>query len=144
MSNNIDLHKYREFVINVTSTESQDLTEFMNRLDDLDANYIADGKHGPQINVPLLLTAGLGLGSEGGEFQEIVKKIFFQGKPLNEENVFHMKRELGDIIFYWVNACTALGLDPNEVIQENVDKLSKRYPNGFSVEKSEKREIGDL
>lgn len=141
---NIDLHKYREFVLEVTSKPSRDLTEFMNRLDELDANYIGDGKHGPQINVPLLLTAGMGLGSEAGEFQEIIKKIFFQGKPLSEENVFHMKRELGDIIFYWINACTALNLNPNDVIQENIDKLSKRYPNGFSVEKSESREVGDI
>lgn len=95
----IDLHKYQEFVEAVTSKESNDLTSFMNRLDRLDGNYEAYGSdgeymHGPNINVPLLLTAGLGLGSEGGEFQEIIKKIFFQGKPLNEENVFHMKREL--------------------------------------------------
>jgi len=55
-----------------------------------------------------------------------------------------MKRELGDVIFYWINACRALGIDPNEVIEENVNKLSKRYPNGFSVERSEKREKGDI
>jgi NTP pyrophosphatase (non-canonical NTP hydrolase) len=142
---NIDLYKYREFVLEVTSSESQDLTEFMNRLDDLDSNYVGDGKHGPQINVPLLLTAGLGLGSESGEFQEIIKKMFFQGKPLTDENVFHMKRELGDIMWYWINACTALGLDPNEVIAENVEKLKARYPGGeFNVWHSENRKEGDL
>jgi NTP pyrophosphatase (non-canonical NTP hydrolase) len=142
---NIDLHKYREFVLEVTSKESKDLTEFMNRLDNLDTNYIGDGKHGPQINVPLLLTAGIGLASEGGEFNEIVKKLFFQGKPLNDDNVFHMKRELGDIIWYWINACTALGLDPNDVISENVEKLKARYPGGeFNVWHSENRKEGDL
>lgn len=141
----IDLHKYKEFVLAVTSQPSKDLTEFMNRLDELDANYIGDGKHGPQINVPLLLTAGIGLASEGGEFNEIVKKMFFQGKPLNEENHFHMKRELGDIMWYWINACTALGLDPNEVIAENVEKLKARYPGGeFNVWHSENRKEGDL
>ena len=141
----IDLYKYKEFVLEVTSTPSKDLTEFMNRLDELDANYIGEGKHGPQINVPLLLTAGFGLGSEAGEFQEIIKKMFFQGKPLTDENVFHMKRELGDIMWYWINACTALGLDPNEVIAENVDKLKARYPGGeFNVWHSENRKEGDL
>jgi len=141
----IDLHKYKEFVLEVTSEDSKDLTEFMNRLDELDGNYIGEGKHGPQINVPLLLTAGMGLGSEGGEFQEIIKKIFFQGKPLNEDNVFHMKRELGDIMWYWINACTALGLDPNEVVAENVEKLKARYPGGeFNVWHSENRKKGDL
>jgi NTP pyrophosphatase (non-canonical NTP hydrolase) len=141
----VNLNKYREFVLEVTSKPSKDLTEFMNVLDELDANYVGEGKHGPQINVPLLLTAGIGLASEGGEFNEIVKKMFFQGKPLNDENVFHMKRELGDIMWYWINACTALGLDPNDVIAENVEKLKARYPGGeFDVWHSENRKEGDL
>lgn len=147
---NIDLNRYREFVIAVTSNESKDLTSFMGRLDRLDGNYEAYGpngemQHGPDINVPLLLTSALGLGSESGELEEIVKKIFFQGKPLSEDNVFHMKRELGDIIWYWTNACTALGFDPNEVIAENVNKLKARYPGGeFDPYYSENRKEGDL
>jgi NTP pyrophosphatase (non-canonical NTP hydrolase) len=144
----VDLKKYQQFVEAVTSKESNDLTAFSDRLLRLKHNLEpdADGnlQQGPIINVPLLLTAGLGLGSEGGEFQEVVKKLFFQGKPLTEDNVFHMKRELGDIIFYWISACRALNLDPNDVIQENINKLSARYPNGFSVEHSEKREKGDI
>jgi len=91
------------------------------------------------------LTAGMGLSAERGEFNEIIKKMFFQGKPLNEENVFHMKRELGDIMWYWMNACTALGLDPNDVINENVKKLESRYPGGkFDAWHSENRKQGDL
>ena len=91
------------------------------------------------------MTAGIGLASETGEFNEIIKKMFFQGKPLNSENVFHMKRELGDIMWYWVNACTALGLDPNDVIDENVKKLQARYPGGtFDAHYSENRKAGDL
>jgi NTP pyrophosphatase (non-canonical NTP hydrolase) len=142
----IDLNRYQEFVAAVTSKPSNDLTTFMDRCDQLDGNFdFALDKHGPDINVPLLLTAGLGLGSEGGEFQEIVKKIFFQGKPLNEETVFHMKRELGDVIWYWINACRALHLDPNDVIAENVEKLKSRYPGGsFDVFNSENRKEGDL
>ena len=146
----VDLNKYKDFVEAVTSKPSQDLTEFMNRLDRVDANYESygpDGEymHGPEINVPLLLCGAIGLGSETGEFQEIVKKIVFQGKPLNEEAHFHMKRELGDIMWYWVNACRALGFDPNDVVAENVKKLEARYPGGkFDVYYSENRKQGDL
>ena len=146
----VDLNKYKQFVEAVTSKPSQDLTEFMNRLDRIDANYESygpDGEymHGPDINVPLLLCGAIGLGSETGEFQEIVKKMVFQGKPLTEETRFHMKRELGDIMWYWINACRALDLDPNDVVAENVKKLEARYPGGqFDVYYSENRKAGDL
>ena len=101
--------------------------------------------HGPDINVPLLITGALGLSSETGEFNEIVKKMLFQGKPLSEDNLFHMKRELGDIMWYWMNACNALGLDPNDVVAENVSKLEARYPGGkFDAHYSENRKEGDL
>lgn len=147
---NIDLHKYQEFVAAVTSKESNDLTTFMNRLDRLDANYESYGSdgeymHGPNVNVPLLMTGSIGLTAEAGELIEIVKKMLFQGKPLNEENLFHMKRELGDIMWYWINTCRALQLDPNEVIAENVRKLEARYPGGkFDVYHSENRKENDL
>ena len=142
----IDLNKYSDFVKEVTSKESNDLTTFMNRLDDLDGNYDSETQtHGPDVNVPLLITACLGLAAESGEFCEIPKKMLFQGKPLSEDNVFHMKRELGDIMWYWVNACRALNLDPNDVIQENVNKLQSRYPGGtFDAHYSENRQDGDL
>jgi NTP pyrophosphatase (non-canonical NTP hydrolase) len=146
----VDLNKYKQFVEAVTSKPSQDLTEFMDRLDRIDANYESygpDGEymHGPDINVPLLLCGAIGLGSETGEFQEIVKKVVFQGKPLNEEAHFHMKRELGDIMWYWINACRALGFDPNDVVAENVKKLEARYPGGkFDVYYSENRKANDL
>ena len=147
---NIDLNKYSEFVEAVTSKPSNDLTTFMDTLDRLDSNYevdLNDGlmKHGPDVNIPLLLTAGLGLAAESGEFIEIPKKIFFQRKALTEENVYHMKRELGDVIWYWINACRALNLDPNEVIAENVRKLESRYPGGsFDAFYSENRKEGDI
>ena len=142
---NVDLKAYTKFVSEVTSQPSQDLTTFMSRLDELDGNYLGNGKHGPAINVCRLLTAGIGLSSETGEFNEIVKKMFFQGKELSEENVFHMKRELGDVIWYWAQACLALNLDPNDVIAENVLKLESRYPGGkFDVYHSENRQSGDL
>ena len=142
----VDLLRYQEFVEAVTSKPSNDLTTFMNRLDELDSNFdYEQDKHGPDINVPLLLTAALGLAAETGEFCEIPKKMYFQGKPLSVENIFHMKRELGDVMWYWINACRALNLDPNDVIAENVNKLKARYPGGeFDVHYSENRQVGDL
>ena len=142
----VDLNRYKDFVEAVTSKPSNDLTTFMNRLDELDGNFDYNtDTHGPDINVPLLLTAALGLAAETGEFCEIPKKMYFQGKPLTEENVVHMKRELGDVMWYWINACRALGLNPNDVIEENVNKLKARYPGGeFDVHYSENRQTGDL
>lgn len=147
---NIDLNKYQHFVEKVTSQPSNDLTTFMSTLDRLDANYeldLNDGqmKHGPDANIPLLITACMGLAAESGEFVEIPKKIIFQGKALTDDAVFHMKRELGDIMWYWINACRALNLDPNDVIAENVKKLESRYPGGsFDPYYSENRKEGDL
>ena len=144
--NNIDLNKYEEFVQAVTSKASNDLTTFHDRLDDLDSNYNpVTGAHGPDINVPLLITACFGLAAESGEFIEVPKKIIFQGKPLDDAAVFHMKRELGDVMWYWINACRALNIDPNEVIAENVRKLESRYPGGsFDAFYSENRKDGDI
>lgn len=134
--NKIDLNQYEKFVNNLASPESKDLSLLVTRLNSL---------HGGTLNIPMLLAASSGLSSEGGEFNEIVKKIVFQGKEYNEDNRFHMKRELGDIIWYWMLACTALDYDPNEVISENVTKLEARYSGGeFSVWLSENREAGDL
>ena len=143
----IDLTKYSDFVAAVTSEPSNDLTTFINRCDELDGSLDngLHGFHGPDINVPLLITACLGLAAESGEFCEIPKKMLFQGKPLNAENVHHMKRELGDIMWYWVNACRALNLNPDDVIAENVNKLQARYPGGdFDPHYSENRQAGDL
>jgi len=131
----IDLNKYKEFVSAVTSQESNNTRKLTNKLEELDH----------KVNIALLMTGGIGLASEGGEFNEIVKKCVFQGKPLNDETIFHMKRELGDIMWYWVNACRALELDPNDVVEENVNKLKARYPGGeFDVYYSENRQEGDL
>jgi NTP pyrophosphatase (non-canonical NTP hydrolase) len=137
MKNQIDLNKYADFVFSVASDQSKFVDVFVSRIHELDADT--------NVNVPLLLTSGIGLGSEGGEFQEIVKKVLFQGKPLSEDTVFHLKRELGDIMWYWMNACNALGLDPNDVVAENVSKLESRYPGGkFDAHYSENRKTGDL
>lgn len=137
--NNIDLRQYEKFVQAVTSAESNNYDHLHRRIVEL-SNQIEPG-----MNPSLLLTAAIGLSAEGGEFAELPKKILFQGKPYNEEARFHMKRELGDIMWYWVNACRALNLDPNDVIAENVKKLESRYPGGsFDVFHSENRKDGDL
>ncbi len=134
---NADLNKYKEFVKEVTSLESNSTMVLNNKLIDLEKET--------GVNIALLLTASIGMASEGGEFSEIVKKCIFQGKPLNDDTVFHFKRELGDIMWYWINACRALDLDPNEVVAENVKKLEARYPGGsFDVHYSENRQDGDL
>lgn len=134
---NIDLNKYKEFVGAVTSNESNNTEALATMLNKLDKES--------GVNMAQLLTGAIGIASEGGEFAEIVKKCIFQGKPLDDETQFHAKRELGDIIWYWINSCRALGLDPNEVIAENVRKLEKRYPGGsFDAYYSENRQDGDL
>ena len=132
----IDPKKYAQFVDAVTSQESKDFGFFSCRLLELENQ----GFHTER-----LLTAAVGMSAEAGEFTEIVKKIIFQGKPVNEENLFHLKRELGDIMWYVMQACMGLGVDLDEVIEMNVDKLAARYPGGtFDVHYSENRQEGDV
>ena len=133
----VDTEKYLDFVEGVTSEPSKDFAKLLARMTELEATGDAD--------LPHLLTAALGLTAESGEFTEVVKKIILQGKPYNEDNVFHMKRELGDICWYIAQACMALDTSFDEIIEMNVDKLKKRYPGGeFDVSKSEHRKEGDI
>ena len=133
----VDTEKYLDFVHDVTSAESLDYAALLTRMNKLELE--------DDCNLSQLLTASLGLTAESGEFTEIVKKIILQGKPYNEDNVFHMKRELGDICWYIAQACMALDTTFDEIIEMNVDKLKKRYPGGeFNVHQSENRKEGDL
>ena len=133
----IDTNKYIEFVRQTTSPASSDFAQLLARLTELETSADAD--------TPRLLTAAFGLSAEAGEFTEVVKKIFLQGKPYNEENVFHMKRELGDLCWYLAQACMALDTNFEEILQMNYEKLSARYPEGaFDVYRSENRVEGDL
>ena len=133
----VDTEKYLDFVHDVTSAESLDYAALLTRMNKLELE--------DDCNLSQLLTAALGLGAESGEFTEVVKKIILQGKPYNEDNVFHMKRELGDICWYIAQACMALDTTFDEIIEMNVDKLKARYPGGeFDVHKSENRKEGDL
>ena len=133
---NVDTEKYVEFVDAVTSQESKDGEAFTARIADL---YASD------FPTERLLTAAVGMSAEAGEFTEIIKKIIFQGKPVNEENLFHLKRELGDIMWYVAQACMGLDISLDEVMEMNVDKLKARYPGGeFDVHYSENRKEDDV
>ena len=137
MTKVIDTNKYIEFVRQTTSPASSDFAALLSRLTELEVTHDAD--------VPRLLTAALGMSAEAGEFTEVIKKIILQGKPYNEDNVFHLKRELGDICWYLAQACMALDVTFEEVLQLNYEKLSARYPEGtFDVYSSENRIEGDL
>jgi NTP pyrophosphatase (non-canonical NTP hydrolase) len=138
MKNNnvIDTNKYIDFVSQTTSAPSTNYVSLLSRMSELESQ---------DANVPKLITAAFGLTAEAGEFAEVVKKILLQGKSYNEENVFHMKRELGDIMWYIAQACMALDTDINEILKLNYEKLSARYPEGtFDVWRSENRKEGDV
>ena len=133
----IDTNKYIEFVRQTTSPASSDFAQLLARMTELEATHDAD--------VPRLLTAALGITAEAGEFTEVVKKIVLQGKHYNDESIFHMKRELGDICWYLSQAFMALDTNFEEILQMNYEKLSARYPEGaFDVYRSENRVDGDL
>ena len=132
----VNTEAYLEFVNAVTSQQSKDHEAFLYRLQELE---------GQEFPTERLFTAAVGMSAEAGEFTEVVKKIVFQGKPVNEENLFHLKRELGDIMWYVARACIGFDTTIDEIIEMNVEKLKSRYPGGeFSVKHSEVRKEGDV
>ena len=136
MTKQIDFEKYAEFVDAVTSDESKDFVALSDRLVSLDSKG---------ANIERLMTGAIGLNSESGEIMEIVKKLVFQGKKWDEETIFHLKREAGDVIWYLMQVLIALETPIEEVIEMNIEKLKKRYPGGqFEAWYSENREEGDL
>ena len=136
MTKQIDFSRYASFVDAVTSDESRDFVALSDRLVELDRSG---------INIERLLTGAVGLSAEAGELMEIVKKLIFQGKPVNEETIFHMKREMGDVMWYIMQVLMALDVDIEEIVAMNVEKLQKRYPGGtFDPFYSENRQEGDL
>ena len=136
MTQTVDFDRYLQFVDAVTSEESKDYESFIARLEDLENE---------EFPTERLLTAAVGMSAEAGEFTEVIKKMIFQGKPVNEENLFHLKRELGDIMWYVAQACMGLNVSFNEIVEMNVEKLQARYPGGsFDVHYSENRKEGDL
>lgn len=135
MEKSIDFKRYEKFVDAVTSDASTDFVSLSDRLVELDEKG---------ANIERLLTAGVGINAEGGEFLEIIKKMIFQGKPYNEDNREHMIIELGDLLWYVAQACMALDITFEEVVETNVKKLEKRYPGGqFDIYYSENRAEDD-
>ena len=136
MTKHVDFEAYTKFVDAVTSDESRDFLAFSDRIVSLDENG---------ANIERLLTGAVGINSEGGEIMEIVKKLVFQHKPWTEETIFHLKRELGDVMWYVVQCLIALDCSMEEIVGMNVDKLKARYPGGeFDPFYSEHRQEGDL
>jgi NTP pyrophosphatase (non-canonical NTP hydrolase) len=132
----IEPNKYIEFVRQTTSPASGEYPKLVERLDELETQG---------ANVSRLMTAAFGMSAECGELVEIIKKIFLQGKSYNEDNIIHMKKEAGDVLWYMSQLCIALGTTFEELMEINYQKLSARYPEGtFSVYKSENRKEGDL
>ena len=135
MTKKIDFDKYALFVDGVTSHPSKDYQCFIESVSSLDAKG---------ANIERLLTAAVGISAEGGEFMEIVKKMVFQGKPWNDDNREHLIIELGDVMWYVMQACAALDVSIEDVVAGNVEKLKKRYPGGeFNVYESENRSADD-
>jgi len=136
MTQVIDTKKYIEFVCETTSKASSDFSSLLSRLTELEVG---------DADVPRLMTAAFGVSAEAGELAEIIKKIFLQGKPYNEENIIHMKKEAGDILWYMSQLCIALDTTFEELMEINYQKLSARYPEGtFDIHRSENRVEGDL
>ena len=130
------LSDYQEFVDEVSSDATKNTDDFLDAVDILEEQGVEPSR---------LLTSGIGLSGEVGEFNEIIKKCLFQGKELDEDTVAHLKSELGDIMWYVAQACMALDTTFDEIIEMNVEKLEKRYPGGsFDVHHSENRQQGDL
>ena len=126
---------YTRFVDEVTSDASKDAQALSDSLDVID-NF--------GVSPERVLTAAIGISAEGGEFAEIVKKCIFQGKPMDDDAQYHMKRELGDIMWYIAQACIALGISLEDVLDTNIQKLEARYPDGFEAFRSEHRKEGDI
>jgi len=127
---------YIRFVDEVTSDASKDPQDFSDALD------IIDETSG--VSPERLITAAMGICAEGGEFTEVVKKCVFQGKPMDEHTMYHLKRELGDIMWYIAQGCIALEIPLEDIIWMNIEKLEARYPNGFEQFRSENRKDGDV
>ena len=141
------INDYARFVDQCTSETSKDTTKMCDRIEYLRGTFTT--RNGEvidnDIDMARLMTALIGMMAESGEFAEVVKKKVFQAdSEFSDDEIFHMKRELGDVLWYWVQGCKALGFTPDEVMDENIRKLEKRYPNGFEVIRSEVREQGDI
>ena len=135
MSQNL-LEEYTIFVDKITSESSKSTKKMKERIDFINSSG---------VEVSRLLTAGIGLSGEVGEFNEIIKKTIFQSKSFDSETHEHFKRELGDIMWYVTQACLALKVDLVDVIKTNEEKLKKRFPKErFTKESDANRHREDI
>lgn len=124
-------HEYKHFVHGLMSGPTRDTNELLERIRVLQNN-------GHQTS--MLLTAALGLGGEAGEVVDLVKKVVFHGKELDNEIRDKFVKEAGDVLWYIAALCVALDVELDEVFNKNMEKLMSRYPGGkFSIERSENR-----
>lgn len=120
------LREYCSFVDRVTSQSSKD--------DDLFSQRIVALSKWLNGNYARMDTAMTGLAGEAGECCDLWKKLKFHNKELNDENRQKMIDELSDVCWYLANAALALGVDIDDIIKHNIEKLKARYPHGFSPE----------
>lgn len=85
----------------------------------------------------MFTNAALGMAGEAGEVCEVIKKVYFQGHMIDYN---HLVEEVGDVLWYAALMTTALGDNLEHVMQVNIDKLKKRYPDKFTVENSVNRD----
>lgn len=90
---------------------------------------------------PLELNGVMGLAGEAGECVDLMKKHLFQGHTLDKE---HLAKELGDVAWYLAVTAHAIGYDLETVFKMNIEKLRKRYPDGFDADRSQYRSAGDI
>ena len=97
----------------------------------------------PETDIDLggLINGLFGLSGESGEFIDMIKKWIFHEKELDED---HAKKELGDVMWYVAMICESFGWSLDEIMQMNIDKLKKRYPEGFDTERANNRKPEDV
>ena len=93
------------------------------------------------ITIAQLINGVLGLTGESGEVSDLIKKGIFHEKGIDFE---HLKKELGDCMWYLAMICEACDFTMDDVMQTNVDKLKARYPEGFDTYRANHREVGDI
>lgn len=126
----LDLEKYKQFVDTIMSPSGKEADVLIERIQELNKD----------INFQTLLLAGLGISGEAGEITDLVKKILFHGKPLNDETRKKFTDEAGDVLWYLAALCIAFDVSFDDLFNRNVEKLMNRYPEGeFSIERSENR-----
>lgn len=109
----------------------------MRRLVDMVYDFDTHGS----VNLGELFDACFGLSGEVGEVQDIIKKWIFHEKPLD---IIHLKKELGDVMWYIAMFCHSMGWELDEILQMNIEKLQNRYPEGFDVNRANHRKEGDI